>query len=216
MNIKKVMYYMRENYRKLKSEAINIALKLHLYRKEVLDYSEADYLENKWPYKNPKCVSYKYKYCYSEVVKDLSMIIPLYNSYRYLNRLVYMLEKQKTQFSYEVIFVNDGSKDDTLSYVQEIIKDKPRFRCINQENGGISRARNTGIEDARGEYLSFMDHDDEISEDYIQKLLITAIENKAQIVKCFYAQKYGNTIIKSENSHGFVWGGYIKGNSLKM
>lgn len=215
MNIKKVSYYMREKYREIKSKGISTLLKLHLYKKEILDYSDIDYLESKWPYKNPECVSQKYKYCFRETTIDLSIIIPLYNSYRYLDRLVNMLEKQETQYLYEIIFINDGSKDETLNYVQEIIKDKPQFRCINQENGGISKARNRGIAEARGEYLSFIDHDDEISEDYVQKLLVTAIENNAQIVKCSYGQKYGNTIIKSGKSRGFVWGGgYIIGTSL--
>lgn len=92
-----------------------------------------------------------------------------------------VLKRQKTEYSYEVIFIDDGSKDETLNYLKKLVDGDSKFRYIKQDNGGISKARNSGIEDARGRYIAFIDHDDEISEDYIQVLLREAIEKMLKL-----------------------------------
>lgn len=206
----KVLYCARENYRKIKRNINNIILKFHLYKKVSLPDYDSSYLEKKWNCKDPKCVSDEYRFKYGNDTKyDLSIIIPLYNSSKYVKRLVQMLKEQKTEYGYEVIFINDGSTDETGKLIGELICMQDNFKCIEQKNAGISEARNKGINESRGKYISFIDHDDEIKSDFIQKLMDAAMRNNAEIIKCAYGQKYGQTTIGKGIAKGFVWGGDI-------
>ncbi|WP_261894565.1 glycosyltransferase family 2 protein [Vibrio cyclitrophicus] len=88
-----------------------------------------------------------------------SIIIPVYNVEGYI------LECLESVFSqnyphYEVIIVNDGSKDQSIEIAKEYIEDKPNFVIVHQNNGGLSVARNTGLKNASGEYILYLDSDD--------------------------------------------------------
>ena len=97
----------------------------------------------------------------------ISVIIPAYNAEKYIEQCIDSIQKN-TYENLEIIVVNDGSKDNTRQTV-EAISDS-RIRLINQENGGVSRARNTGLDHAMGEYIAFIDSDDYVSSDYFERL----------------------------------------------
>lgn len=89
----------------------------------------------------------------------VSVIIPVYNGERYIAETIASVIAQ-TEPSWEIIAVNDGSKDKSLEIlVAEAAKD-PRVRVLSVKNGGVSRARNIGVEAARGEHIAFLDQDD--------------------------------------------------------
>lgn len=96
----------------------------------------------------------------------LTIIIPTYNCGKYIARLLECLDKQLTS-DVEIIVVNDGSTDNTL----EILNDFRNIKVIDKPNGGVSSARNVGIENSTGEYIAFIDADDMVTEDYIKKIL---------------------------------------------
>lgn len=88
----------------------------------------------------------------------ISVIIPVYNVEKYLKQCLDSIVNQ-TYKNLEIIIVNDGTKDNSMKIVEEYLSDS-RVKVINKENGGISSARNRGIEEATGEYISFVDSDD--------------------------------------------------------
>lgn len=91
----------------------------------------------------------------------LSYIIPCYNVEKYLPRCIKSLEKQKIDgFDIEFVFINDGSADDSLRLIREFAARDRRVVVLNQENQGVSAARNNGLTKARGTYVFFLDGDD--------------------------------------------------------
>ncbi len=93
-------------------------------------------------------------------MKDLiSVIIPCYNAEKTLSRTLDSVLEQDYK-KIEIIIVNDGSKDNSLSVAQEYANKDSRIRIINQDNAGVSVARNNGLENANGEYIIFLDADD--------------------------------------------------------
>ena len=107
----------------------------------------------------------------------ISIIIPLYNAEKYIERCLNSLIKQNDS-SFEVIIVNDGSKDNGAAVVERVIKDIPNFHLFHQENHGVAYARNTGLTKCTGEYVTFIDADDYVSTDYIEKLTSFIEQNK--------------------------------------
>lgn len=97
----------------------------------------------------------------------ISVIIPAYNAEKYISKCIRSVQ-ENTYENLEIIVVNDGSEDTTCQMV-EAISDS-RIRLINQENGGVSKARNTGLNNATGEYIAFIDADDYVSPDYFAVL----------------------------------------------
>lgn len=89
----------------------------------------------------------------------LSIIIPVYNAEEYLDRCLHSVLDQEFS-SYEVILVDDGSTDSSPLICDRYSATDPRFRTIHKSNGGVSSARNAGLELAKGEYIMFLDSDD--------------------------------------------------------
>ena len=117
----------------------------------------------------------------------LSIIVPLYNAEKYVDECVQGLINQKTTYKYEIILINDGSKDYTEYRIDSIKKrysDKVRVLC--QNNSGISGARNTGMSVAKGKYFAFIDQDDKVSDCFVQRMMDNAIKYNADIVKSAY------------------------------
>lgn len=89
----------------------------------------------------------------------ISVVVPVYNAEKFLRGTVQSIQAQ-TDLNYEIILVNDGSPDDSLSICRELETEDKRIRVIDQPNKGVSAARNAGIRAARGAFISFVDSDD--------------------------------------------------------
>lgn len=103
-----------------------------------------------------------------------SIIVPVYNSEEYLERCISSIQKQ-TYHDWELILVDDGSKDKSWNIICKYANDDSRIKSVHQENSGPGMARNTGIDVATGDYLVFVDSDDYIDEDYLL-LMVPKIE----------------------------------------
>lgn len=115
----------------------------------------------------------------------VSIIIPVYNAQRYLRETLDSVLQQTFQ-NYEVIAVNDGSMDESLMILNEYADRDSRIRVIDKANSGVSDTRNTGIAQAQGTYLCFLDADDLLLADYLSVMVNIAQETDAQMVVCDY------------------------------
>lgn len=100
----------------------------------------------------------------------LSVIIPVYNCERYLKECLDSIRAQ-TFKDFEAICVDDGSTDSTAAILEEFAALDPRFKVIHQPNGGQGKARNTGLDNAKGDYIAFVDADDWVEPNYFELLL---------------------------------------------
>lgn len=128
----------------------------------------------------------------------VSIVIPIYNVEEYVEKCVVSVLTQ-TYKNLEVILVNDGSTDRSGEIIRKFDYDE-RVRIINKKNGGSSSARNTGIDNAKGEYIFFLDSDDYIVNSAIQKLITHITSTKSEIC-CFNIAFYNSKGIhkKKEN-----------------
>lgn len=110
----------------------------------------------------------------------VSVVIPVYNVEKYLRQCLNSVVNQ-TLTDIEIICINDGSTDGSLEILREYEQKDSRIRLINKENEGISAARNQGIELAQGEYISFIDSDDWIEENYLEALYTAAKKYNSDI-----------------------------------
>ena len=99
----------------------------------------------------------------------LTIIVPVYNILEYLPRCVHSITAQ-TYRNLEILLVDDGSTDGTGELCDRLAGEDSRIRVLHKENGGSSSARNLAIEQARGEYLGFVDSDDYIEPDMYERL----------------------------------------------
>lgn len=113
---------------------------------------------------------------------DLSIIIPIYNSEKYLKQCLESVRTQVTAYSYQIICVDDGSTDCSTSILDEYANND-RFIIIHQKNKGHSGARNTALKCILGKYLMFIDSDDFITQDYIDVMLHKILKENADIVQ---------------------------------
>lgn len=114
----------------------------------------------------------------------LSIIVPIYNVENYIGRCVLSLMKQTAGLDkYEVIFVNDGTKDNSIDVLKEFVKGDASFNytILHKMNGGLSSARNFGVNNASGEYIWFVDSDDWIEPNSVE-ILLPLIEQSPDIV----------------------------------
>ncbi|MDX4975371.1 glycosyltransferase family 2 protein [Myroides odoratimimus] len=122
-------------------------------------------------------------------MKKISVVIPMYNSSETIIRSLDSVMNQSCQkCRYEVLIVNDGSKDNSAVLVEEFIQNNKKenytFKLINQDNGGVSKARNTGLKNSTGEFIAFLDSDDEWYNDKIEKQLPYLLNNTADFISC--------------------------------
>lgn len=101
----------------------------------------------------------------------ISVVIPMYNASETIGRVLDSVKKQTLECDYEVLVVNDGSKDNSKDVVERYILDNPSFniRLIDKPNGGVSTARNVGLKASQGDLLAFLDSDDEWFPDKLEK-----------------------------------------------
>ena len=115
---------------------------------------------------------------------DLSLLVPVYNAKSFLDQCLNSLLNQNTQYKYQIVIVNDGSTDGTDEILHKYENIENVVIC-KQNNGGISSARNR-LELADGKYVGFIDNDDLVSSDYVEKLVSKAYTSNADVVKCGY------------------------------
>lgn len=113
----------------------------------------------------------------------ISVIIPVYNVAAYLDRCLQSVMTQ-TYTNWECILVDDGSKDESCSICDKWQKEDSRIRVIHQQNQGASIARQVGIVAAKGKFLSFIDADDIVEPDYLERLYAALDDNKTVIAAC--------------------------------
>ena len=111
----------------------------------------------------------------------ISIVVPIYNVEKYLRMCLDSIEQQ-TYSNIEVLLINDGSPDTSGEICQEYVARDSRFHYFEKENGGLSDARNYGIERSNGMYLTFVDSDDWLSLTYVEDLYQAAIRNDADTV----------------------------------
>lgn len=111
----------------------------------------------------------------------ISVIIPCYNSESCVERCIDSLFKQ-TYGNYEILAINDGSKDNTLKVLKKLEKKSKKLRVIDKENGGAASARNKGLELASGKYVMFIDADDYIDETFLEEYYSAITEGDYDMV----------------------------------
>ena len=104
----------------------------------------------------------------------MSIIVPVWNSQAYLRECLESIEKQ-VLISWECICVDDGSDDSSPEILRSFALRDSRFHVLHQVNMGVSAARNTGLQSAKGKYVVFVDSDDYVDEEYLQILLSPVI-----------------------------------------
>ncbi len=117
----------------------------------------------------------------------VSVIVPAYNMEKYISRCLDALCNQSYR-DVEVLIIDDGSKDRTYEIANMYAQSDSRVSVIHKENGGVSSARNLGIEKAHGEYILFADPDDQIENDCIEVLVGAMTGSNADLVSCQYSR----------------------------
>ena len=136
----------------------------------------------------------EYPFLFEESYSDMggseelvSIIVPIYNVENYLRMCLDSIEHQ-TYSNIEVLLINDGSPDSFGEICQEYVARDSRFHYFEKENGGLSDARNYGIERSNGKYLTFIDSDDWVEPTYIDDMYQAALKNDSEIVVSNYTQ----------------------------
>lgn len=139
----------------------------------------------------------------------ISVIIPVYNTGKegYLNRCLNSV-LNSTYNNLEIICVNDGSTDNSLEILKQYQSHDSRISIINKENAGVSMARNSGIDNSHGEFISFIDSDDWIDKRYYQNLVEYAETERADLVICGYVEKEAGGVISEQENEFFNERGY--------
>lgn len=135
----------------------------------------------------------------------ISVVIPVYNVEKYFKRCIDSVLRQ-TYSNIEIIIVDDGSKDNSGNLCDEYGKKDSRIKVFHKENGGLSSARNFGLEKALGKYICFIDSDDFIDENYIIIMYNKMIKNDADICYCKSTDftDEANINSKAENEKTFI------------
>ncbi len=139
---------------------------------------------------------------------DVSVVVPVYKVEKYLDKCIKSLIKQ-THSNIEIILVDDGSPDNCGKICDQYsIKDN-RIKVIHKENGGLSEARNFGLDSAKGKYVLFVDSDDYIEEDAVEKLFKYSEKNNLEVLcgNAYQINGQDKKIIKAGNSGAIIKNG---------
>lgn len=126
----------------------------------------------------------------------ISVIVPVYNVEKYLDRCVESIVNQ-TYTNLEIILVDDGSPDNSPQMCDEWAKKDNRIKVIHKENGGVSSARNKGLDVSTGEYIAFVDSDDYLDLDMYELLISNSVKNAAEISTCAISRESPNGLIEN-------------------
>lgn len=131
--------------------------------------------------------------------KILSIIIPVYNVEQYVEKCIRSCAEQDIPSDdYEIIIINDGSKDNSLSIVNEVASEYGNTLVISQSNQGLSAARNAGMKASQGEYLMFVDSDDWIDADCLGEIVGKLQEDRPDCLAICSADVIGDRIIRRQ------------------
>lgn len=134
----------------------------------------------------------------------ISVIVPVYNVEKYIEECLISIKNQ-TYKNLEIIIVNDGSKDRSIEICKKIINKDKRFLIFNQDNQGLSAARNNGLALANGEYFTFVDSDDYLEINMIESLLESLKDSESEISLCPTTLVKSNGIfIEKPKINGYV------------
>lgn len=126
------------------------------------------------------------------MLPKVSIIVPIYNSEKYIEKCIKSIIKQSYQ-NIEVVLVDDGSTDNSYKVIESYLNSDKRIVYYKKINGGSSSARNLGIDNCNGSFITFLDADDTVNEKYIERLINLMVEENLDIVVCGYVDisKYG-------------------------
>lgn len=136
--------------------------------------------------------------------EKISIVIPVYNVEKYIEKCINSIKNQ-TYKNFEAIIVDDGSQDESINIAKKLATGDDRFVFYTKENGGLSSARNFGIEKVTSDYITFIDSDDFITEDYLEYLysLIKKYNVKLSICSLYnYFEKSGKTLALGNGEEG--------------
>lgn len=122
-------------------------------------------------------------------MKKISIIVPIYNCEKYISRCIESIVNQ-TYKNIEIILINDGSTDSTINILKNYEKRDNRINIINKSNTGVSDSRNIGIKKSTGDYIIFVDSDDWLEPDMIEKMTKKIEEKNVEVVRCNYYRNY--------------------------
>ena len=115
----------------------------------------------------------------------ITVIVPIYNTSKYLDKCINSIIKQ-TYENIDIILINDGSNDNSQEICEKYQKKDKRIRLINQKNKGVSKARNKGLELSKGKYISFIDADDFIEQNMLEKMYENISKTQSDVTVCGY------------------------------
>lgn len=121
------------------------------------------------------------------IIEKISVIVPVFNTEKYLERCILSITNQ-TYSNLEIILINDGSTDRSLEICNTYAINDNRITVIDKSNEGVSRARNTGLELSKGEYIAFVDSDDWIESDMFENMMKTIENTESEVCICNYYQ----------------------------
>ena len=147
---------------------------------------------------------------------QVSIIVPVYNVQDYVLRCLRSLGRQKYR-DIEIIIVDDGSIDESGRICDDFAKHEKRAKVFHKKNGGLSDARNFGMKKASGELVAFVDSDDYVDENYIERMVETLVKYDGDIVVCGYNRELAreevvsgieatyNCLVRQDNIDIVVW-----------
>ena len=151
-------------------------------------------------------------------MKKISIIIPCYNVEQYIAEcLASVFEQNMLEQDFEVLIINDGSTDQSQKVAEELSKNKSNVKIISQQNKGLGGARNTGIKNATGDYLLFLDADDRLFPMVVEDLLNIAQHENLDILE-FSAQginEKGQILYRVSNIRPVFFSGFDYYNSIR-
>lgn len=140
-----------------------------------------------------KIVSNTYVIMLSDI--KISVIIPAYNSATFIEETLFSIQSQDLQ-DFEIIIIDDGSTDNTKEVIRKYQADDTRIKYYYKPNGGVSSARNLGIEKAKGEFISFLDSDDSYDTSFLKKMYTGITSGTYNIAWCGFQYKIAEKIQK--------------------
>lgn len=130
--------------------------------------------------------------------EDISIIVPVYNVEKWIDRCLKSIQRQSYK-EFEVLLIDDGSTDNSSLICQKFVSEDNRFKYFKKNNGGLSDARNYGIDRAKGKYIIFIDGDDYVEDDYVKELFIAITKYNADIAICGFLNVRVDGSLISEN-----------------